>query len=134
MKLFKLAQITILALIMGTAINAVARNVDFSDSEAKKRVLEQRLNKIKTEHMGNFNMCKTERDCPQPKCPDCRMLCIEGKCVFVQCKDHGTFDLSKGGCVCDPGYTGAYCERTLDGSLAPVSQRHHRTPKFKKEK
>ena len=57
---------------------------------------------------GEF-FCLSEDDCVQPRCLDCRNICIHHQCTFVQCQDHGTPSLEKG-CVCYPGYTGQYCE------------------------
>ena len=131
----KITQIALPALMICMAVNAAATDrFDFSDSEAKKQHLEQRLQQIKEERIKPIikHQCDTEMDCPQPKCPDCRMLCIQGKCTFVQCRDHGTFDPSKGGCICNPGYTGTYCEKTTNGALAP--RRPRSNSKFKRER
>ena len=53
--------------------------------------------------------CLSEDNCIQPRCMECRNMCVRHQCTFVQCKDHGTFDLEKG-CICHEGYTGEYCE------------------------
>ena len=53
--------------------------------------------------------CLTEDNCVQPRCIDCRNMCIKHQCTFVQCADHGTFTFEKG-CVCQAGYAGRYCE------------------------
>ena len=57
--------------------------------------------------------CNTEEDCDQPRCPDCRNLCIQNKCTLVHCKDHGSYDWDTHKCVCDPGWTGQYCEKRI---------------------
>ena len=54
--------------------------------------------------------CQTQEDCLPPTCPGCGSLCLNNKCTFVQCKDHGSYDAKRQKCVCMQGYTGKYCE------------------------
>ena len=62
---------------------------------------------------GTSGFCREEMDCPQPKCIDCRTLCINNKCTPVRCDKHGHYDLSKHKCICNPGYTGRFCEQKI---------------------
>ena len=57
---------------------------------------------------GEF-FCLSENSCVQPKCLDCRNMCIHHQCTFIQCQDHGRYEFGKG-CICQKGYTGSFCE------------------------
>lgn len=60
---------------------------------------------------GEF--CITVKDCPDlGDCGiDCAISCVEHRCTWISCEDHGTYDFETGKCTCHEGYTGDLCEQ-----------------------
>ena len=55
--------------------------------------------------------CNTDADCSSPTCINCGSVCVQNRCTYVHCKEHGTYDFGTGKCFCKKGYHGKYCEK-----------------------